>query len=102
MYRFFKKLRRGRWTAVWQARGSWEPKLLTKVAGDLGLLRASDPLTEPGAAPEGVKYFRLRGAGYTDVQLGQLRRVGQHGQAYLYFTHRRGWLEAKRLVGERR
>jgi hypothetical protein len=28
-----------------------------------------------------------------------LRRLGEGGQAYAYFTHRMGWLEARKLAG---
>lgn len=98
LYRFFKAVPRGAASFVWQARGSWEPKLIDKICGDLGLIRARNPLEEPEAAPRGVRYYRLRGSGYTDAQRCFLRRLGAEGQTYLYFTHRTGWLEAKALL----
>ena len=98
MYRFFKGVPRGPWLFVWQPRGLWEPRLLDTVCGDLSLVRAYDPFQEPVAAPRGVRYLRLRGNGYSDAQFALLRRLGDGGQAYVYFTHRSGWLEARRLL----
>ena len=98
MYRFFKSMRRGPWTLVWQPRGSWQERMVLTVCRDLGLVRALDPLKDPEPETEGVRYYRLPGQGYTDAQLSSVRRAAARGQSYLYFTHPRGWLEAKRLV----
>lgn len=98
MYRFFKAMRRGPWTLVWQPRGSWTDRMVTTVCRDLGLVRALDPLKDPEPETEGVRYYRLFGHGYSDAELSSVRRAAARGQSYLYFTHPRGWLEAKRLV----
>lgn len=98
MYRFFKAMRRGSWTSVWQPRGSWQPKMVETVCRDLGLVRALDPLKDPEPAGEGVRYYRLPGQQYSDGELSSVRRLASRGQSYVYFTHPRGWLEARRLI----
>lgn len=98
MYRFFKSAARGGSAFVWQPRASWEPKLLAKVCGDLGLMRAFDPFEQPGDPPSGPRYFRLRGAEYTDGQLKQLRRFAEGAATYAYFLRRHGWMSAKRMA----
>ena len=99
MYRFFKNAQREGEVFVWHPRGSWEAKLVGKVCADLNLVRAYDPFEEPLEPPRGVRYLRLKGTGYRPEQLSALRRIGEGGQAYAYFTHRMGWLEARKFSG---
>lgn len=98
MYRFFKQMRRGAWTLVWLPRGSWQDRMVQTVCRDLGLVRALDPLKDAEPEGEGVRYYRLGAERYTDAELSSVRRAGARGQAYLYFTHPKGWLEARRLI----
>lgn len=98
MYRFFKKAPRGPWAFVWQPRGRWDEKLIARVCGDLGLVRAYDPFETPIDPPKGVRYLRSPAVSHTEGQLTHLRRLGDGGPTYAYFTSRAGWTEAQRLI----
>jgi uncharacterized protein YecE (DUF72 family) len=101
-YRFFKKLSRGRLSCVWQPRGSaWEPRLLDKVCGELGLIRAFDPLKERGPQRGAFRYLRPQGprTGALSVDnMSTIREAALERPSYLVFSHRDAFRDADRLV----
>lgn len=104
-YRFFQKVPRGTFACVWQPRGSaWEPRLLDKVCGDLGLIRAVDPLKERAPERGSFRYLRPRGprAGGLGVDdLSTIRAAAAGKPAYLVFSHRDAFRDAERLLAPR-
>ncbi|MDE2237585.1 MAG: DUF72 domain-containing protein [Elusimicrobia bacterium] len=98
MYNFFKGLRRGPWTCVWQPRGAWSPRLLEKVSGDLGLVRARDPFQEPELPREACRYLRTRAERLSERQMALLRRLFDEGPARLYLLGLSAWPDARRLA----
>ena len=102
MYRFFKVLARGRFTFVWQPRGrSWEGALADKVCGELGLIRAFDPLKERPPERGAFRYLRPQGPrmGSLSVDnLATIREAAREKPSYLVFTHRDAFRDAERLL----
>jgi uncharacterized protein YecE (DUF72 family) len=108
MYRFFKGIRRqGRAALVWEPRGTWDESLVTKVCGDLGLLRGADP-EGPRVRAGAVAYYRLHGRleggrvrygnGYSDAELRALLELCGAGPAYVYFNTSTMWKDAGRFL----
>lgn len=102
LYRFFKSLPRGRFSCVWQARGAaWEPRLLDKVCGELGLIRAFDPLKERAPERGAFRYLRPTGprVGCLAVDnMSTIREAALEKPSYLVFSHRDAFRDADRLV----
>ena len=102
MYRFFKVLARGRFTCVWQPRGaSWAGNLVDKVCGELGLIRAFDPLKERPPERGAFRYLRPQGprVGALSVDnLSTIREAAREKPSYLVFSHRDAFRDAERLV----
>jgi len=105
-YRFFNKLPRGRFACVWQPRGAaWQPRLLDKVCGDLGLVRAFDPLKERAPARGAFRYLRPQGprvGGFGVDDLSTIREAAVEKPSYLVFSHRDAFRDAERLIAPRR
>ena len=95
MYRFFKENSMEGALAVWEPRGSWEPRLIAKVCADLGLIRAVDPSCQDPVGGR-VNYFRV-GRETGPLSLG---RLGGGRPSYLYFTSRDSWRQARGLLAE--
>jgi uncharacterized protein YecE (DUF72 family) len=56
---------------AWEPRGMWEPNQAAKLAGELGLVYATDPLQLEVEPPEGPDaYFRLYGLGLHRNKIG--------------------------------
>lgn len=102
MYRFFKVLARGRFTCVWHPRGpSWGGTLVDKVCGELGLIRAFDPLKERAPERGAFRYLRPQGPrmGALSVDnLTTIREAARGKPSYLVFSHRDGFRDAERLL----
>jgi uncharacterized protein YecE (DUF72 family) len=102
MYRFFKVLARGRFAFVWQPRGpAWEPALADRVCGELGLIRAADPLKEIVPERGAFRYLRPQGprVGAMSVDnLSTLRDAARGKPAYLVLSHRDAFRDAERLL----
>lgn len=118
MYRFFKRLRRGEATLIWEPRGpAWTVKLIRRVCGDLGLVPGGDPLgglpaelvEAPGPA---VRYWRLHGPvergrveyrhAYGEAELRRLASLATGRAAWVFFNNTVMWEDAARfgrLVG---
>ncbi|MDE2293712.1 MAG: hypothetical protein KGL53_16645, partial [Elusimicrobia bacterium] len=92
---------------VWapHARG-WEPKLLARVASDLGLLLASDPLHGP--LPTGrVRYLRAAGrvqgnrlqreVSFSNSELRRLLEAASGASTWAFLGNRDCWRDAGRL-----
>jgi len=103
MYRFFKVLARGRFAFVWQPRGpSWEPALVERVCGELGLIRAFDPLKERAPERGAFRYLRPLGprtGGVSVENLSTLREAAGGKPSYLVLSHRDAFRDAERLQG---
>lgn len=107
MYAFFRSVRRGGATFVWASHGgSWEPKFQAKVASDLKLALAGDPLN--GTAPTGpVRYMRVggrvaerrlqRGVSFTDEELKVILHAAQGGASAVFLGNTDCWKDARRL-----
>ena len=104
MYRFFKALARGRLTCVWQPGGAaWGDSLLEKVCGELGLIRAYDPLTQRAPRRGALRYLRPRGprsGGFSVDNLSTIGAAAREAPSYLVFTHRDAFRDLVRLIGE--
>ncbi|HXT01809.1 MAG TPA: DUF72 domain-containing protein [Elusimicrobiota bacterium] len=103
MYRFFKAMPRGRFACVWHPRGvAWGSALVDRVCGELGLIRAVDPLKE--AVPErgAFRYLRPQGprVGALSVDnLSTIKDAARGKPAYLVLSHRDAFRDAERLLG---
>jgi uncharacterized protein YecE (DUF72 family) len=102
MYRFFKVLARGRFTCVWQPRGpSWETALADRVCGELGLIRAFDPLKERGPERGAFRYLRPQGprmGAFSVDNLSTLREAASGKPSYLVLSHRDAFRDGERLL----
>jgi uncharacterized protein YecE (DUF72 family) len=102
-YRFFRALPRGRFVLVWHPRGpAWEPPLADKIAADLGLIRAFDPLKEKAPERGALRYLRPQGprAGTLSVDnLATIQDAGRDKPSYLALAHRDAFRDAERLTG---
>jgi uncharacterized protein YecE (DUF72 family) len=103
MYRFFKALPRGRWSLAWHPRGpSWEPALADKVCAELGLIRAFDPLSDRTPERGAFRYLRPRGprsGGLSVDSLSTIRGAAEGKPAYVVFSHRGAFWDARRFLG---
>lgn len=107
MYAFLRAARRGGATFVWASHGgSWDPKFQAKVAAELKLTLASDPLN--GAPPSGaVRYLRVagrvkdrrldRGVSFTDDELKAVLFAASGGSSAVFLGNSDCWKDAKRL-----
>lgn len=107
MYAFFRAARRGGATFVWACHGGgWDPRFQAKVAADLKLTLASDPLN--GAAPSGAqRYLRVagrvadkrleRGVSFTDAELKAILFAADGGSAAVFLGNTDCWKDARRL-----
>ncbi|MFI5362884.1 MAG: DUF72 domain-containing protein [Elusimicrobiota bacterium] len=102
MYRFFKVLARGRFAFVWHPGGrSWTESFADKVCGDLGLIRAFDPLKDRAPERGAFRYLRPQGprAGSLSVDnLSTIREAAREKPSYLAFSHRDAFRDAQRLL----
>jgi len=121
LYRFFKRIRRRRSVFVWEPRGGWDDRVVSKVCADLDLVHGADPLLRralgsavPGgcrsSAPGGggrPRYFRMHGRmegrrlvyshAYSDAELEALRRLCAGAGAFVYFNNAEMWRDAGRF-----
>ena len=102
LYRFFKGLSRGRLRLVWSPRGREWASLAEKVSGDLGLVRAFDPLREAPPRKGGILYMRpgvpLSGTLSVD-NMSTIRAALDERPAYAVLSHRAAFRDAERLRG---
>jgi uncharacterized protein YecE (DUF72 family) len=100
LYRFFKGLKRGELTLIWQPRGAAWAKLGERVCADLGLVRGFDPLREP--PPRGrVLYARpsLARGGVLDVdKLATSGALDGERPVYVALGHAAAFRDAERLL----
>lgn len=102
LYRFFKSVGRGRLSLVWQPRGLWGERLVEKVCGELGLIRAVDPLTTRPPERGPFRYLRPQGprAGALSVdKLATIREAAAGPPSYVVLSHRGAFPDAERLTG---
>jgi uncharacterized protein YecE (DUF72 family) len=102
MYRFFKSAERGTLSFVWQTRGAaWDVKLMDRVSGDLGLIRAFDPLKEKAPSSGRFIYMRPMGPrmGSLSVDnMATIREAAGRRSGYLVFSHRDAFRDAEKLL----
>ncbi|MFI5346897.1 MAG: DUF72 domain-containing protein [Elusimicrobiota bacterium] len=100
-YRFFKKISRGSVSVVWHPRGSsWEPRLSDKVCGELGLIRAFDPLKERAPQRGAFRYLRPLGprvGTFSVDNMSTIREAAIEKPSYVVFSHRDAFRDAERL-----
>lgn len=104
LYSFFKRIRREDFLFVWEPRGSqWREALLQRIAQDLKITVAFDPLRE--GAPLGLKgefsYFRLHGTydrerllydyQYSLEEIQRLAGFCRGRSGYVFFNNRAMW-----------
>jgi uncharacterized protein YecE (DUF72 family) len=103
LYRFFKKLPRGRFACVWQPRGAaWDSRLADKVCAELGLIRAFDPLKGRGPERGAFRYLRPQGPRTGTLSVDNMSTIveaAREGPSYLVFSHRDAFRDADRLAG---
>ena len=76
MAAFFKKVRRGGYTFVWEPRGSWQDKDISRLCAELDLVHCVDPFKLSPCYGK-IKYLRLQGKGgfkysYSEAELKEL------------------------------
>jgi uncharacterized protein YecE (DUF72 family) len=90
--KFFKKADRGERIFAWEPRGPWDPKVVSKICGDLDLRHVVDPFVSRTTTPEKC-YYRLHGIGgwryrYEDGELDELISMLPDDQlAYVFFNN---------------
>jgi uncharacterized protein YecE (DUF72 family) len=89
---------------AWDARGMWEPRPLRRLADELGLILAMDPLAADAEPPEGEQaYFRVHGLGSPRQRLGEesLEELAElslaYEQAWVVFTSAERYPDAQRF-----
>jgi uncharacterized protein YecE (DUF72 family) len=101
-YRFFRALPKARWSPVWSPRGAaWAPTLADRVCGELGLIRAFDPLRERAPGRGAFLYMRPRAprVGNLSVDnMSTIRSAAAGRPAYAVLTHRLAFADAERLA----
>lgn len=107
MYAFFRGVRRGGATFVWASHGGgWDPKFQAKVAVELKLTLATDPLN--GAAPTGAnRYMRVagrvadrrleRGISFTEAELKTVLHSAVGANSAVFLGNTDAWKDARRL-----
>ena len=107
MYAFFRSLRRGDAAFVWaQHGGGWEPRFMEKVAQDLRLIVACDPVN--GELPAGrVRYIRVSGrvkdrrvdrsVSLSDSELKRILQACGAGRSRVFLGNADSWRDARRL-----
>jgi uncharacterized protein YecE (DUF72 family) len=114
MRRFFAELapaeRFGDTVRVWEPQGLWEPEVAARLAGELGLVYAWDPLSndplatnlEADQLPEASGYFRITGLGvgkprFDDYSLEPvLELASECERAWIVFAHAHKYPDAIR------
>ena len=99
MYRFFKSLRRGDLSLIWQPRANWTLKMIEKVCGDLGLIHAVNPLAGP-CLYKVLNYFRLprpSAGSYSDFQMKEILNCCRDLPSYVFFVYAKSWQDAQRF-----
>lgn len=108
MYKFFKGVARGKSTFVWQSRGREWDSWGDRVAADLGLIRAFDPLRERPPRKGGFLYMRPFVAPGGVLGVDDMATIAQavvEVPGYLALMHRAAFRDAERLketLGSRR
>ena len=108
MYAFLRSVRRGRATFVWASHGgSWEPAFQAKVASELKLTLAHDPLNGK-PPPGGARYLRAagrvatgrldRGVSFSDSELKAILHAAAAGPSAVFLGNTDCWKDAKRLA----
>lgn len=100
LYRFFKAFPRGKLTPVWAARGGEGERLADKICGDLGLVRAFDPLRQKPPEKGVLRYLRPgvpRGSFLGVDDMSTIAAAVGDGPAYVAFTHLYAFKDAVRL-----
>lgn len=100
MYKFFKKITRGKLTFVWHPRGSEWSSIGDKVCAELGLIRAFDPLREP--APRKGVFLYMRPGVSRMATLGvdgmaTIASLSADIPAYVALSHRAAFRDAEHL-----
>jgi uncharacterized protein YecE (DUF72 family) len=94
---------------AWEPRGTWEATKAARLAAELGVLHAYDPLLpEPDEAPPPPPteeaYYRLYGLGLqrnrlSDERLAELTvRVAEHARAWVVFANVERFKDAQRFA----
>lgn len=100
MYRFFKKVARGKLTFVWQPRGAEWASLGDKVCAELGLIRAFDPLREAPPRKGAFLYMRpvIARMGVLGVDnMATIAAASAGVPSYVALSHRNAFRDAERL-----
>jgi len=100
MYRFFKRIARGKLTIVWHPRGSEWSSLEDKVCAELGLIRAFDPLRQPPPRKGAFLYMRpaLASLGVLSVaNMATIVAASADVPSYVALAHRASFRDAERL-----
>lgn len=100
MYKFFKKVARGKLTFVWHPRGAEWSSLGDKVCAELGLIRAFDPLRQ-APPPKGVfLYMRpsiARMGAMSVANMSTIVSASADIPSYVALSHRASFRDAERL-----
>jgi uncharacterized protein YecE (DUF72 family) len=89
---------------AWDPRGMWEPRPARRLADELGLVLAMDPLAAEAEPPEGeLAYFRVHGLGSPRQRLGveSLEELAElslaYERAWVVFTSAERYPDAQRF-----
>ena len=104
LYKFFKKVARGKLTFVWHPRGAEWSSLGDKVCAELGLIRAFDPLRQ-APPPKGVfLYMRpaiARMGAISVANMATIVAASADIPSYVALSHRASFRDAERLKEKR-
>lgn len=103
LYRFFKTAARAKLAFVWRPRSpAWTPGVMERVEGDLGLIRAFDPLAEAGPKRGAFRYIRPRGPRAGTFSAGDLSAIwtaAMERPSYVVLSHRDAFRDAEKMTG---
>ncbi|MEK7233664.1 MAG: DUF72 domain-containing protein [Elusimicrobiota bacterium] len=100
IYSFFKKAARGKMTFVWHPRGGEWATLGDKVCGELGLIRAFDPLRQSPPRKGVFLYMRpivARMGALSVDNMATIAAASADIPAYVALSHRASLRDAERL-----
>jgi len=100
MYRFFKGIARGKLTIVWHPKGAEWASLGDKVAAELGLIRAFDPLRQPPPRKGAFLYMRpfIARMGVLGVDnMATIASASADVPTFVALSHRSSFRDAERL-----
>lgn len=100
LYKFFKKVARGRLIFVWHPRGAEWAALGDKVCAELGLIRAFDPLRQPPPRKGAFLYMRpvlARMGALSVANMATIAAASADVPTYIALSHRSSFHDAERL-----